>query len=116
MGDTFTSGGYPFIDLSSGGSVDGFVRAADRALALAQPSTRIIPGHGAIADRAKLKQFRDMVVTIRDRIKKLAGEGKTLEQIQAAKPTAEFDAVWGGAFIKPSQMVETVFQDVTKKR
>jgi len=116
MGDTFTSGGYPFIDLSSGGTVEGFVRAADRALAVAQPTTRIIPGHGAVTDRAKLKQFRDMIVTIRDRVKKLIAEGKTLEQVQAAKPTAEFDTAWGGAFIKPAQLVETVFQDLTKKR
>ena len=116
MGDTFMSGGYPFIDIGSGGTVEGFVRAADRGLALAQPNTRIIPGHGAIADRAKLKQFRDMMVTIRDRMKKLIAEGKTLAEVQAAKPTAEFDATWGGAFIKPAQLVETMYQDLTKKR
>jgi cyclase len=116
MGDTFVSAGYPFIDISSGGSVDGFVRAADRALQIAQPTTKIIPGHGPVSDRAKLKAYRDMIVTIRDRIKKLIAEGKTLDQIQAAKPTAEFDAVWGGAFIRPAQLVETVYQDLAKKR
>jgi hypothetical protein len=57
-----------------------------------------------------------MIVTIRDRIKKLAAEGKTLDQIQAAKPTAEFDSVWGGAFIRPAQLVETMYQDLAKKR
>jgi glyoxylase-like metal-dependent hydrolase (beta-lactamase superfamily II) len=116
MGDTFFSHGYPFIDLASGGSVDGYVRAADRALAMAQPTTKIIPGHGPVVDAKRLKTYRDMIATIRDRVKKLAAAGKSLDQVQAAKPTAEFDAEWGGAFIKPAQLVETVYQDVTKKR
>jgi hypothetical protein len=57
-----------------------------------------------------------MVATVRDRIKKLVAEGKTLEQVQAAKPTAEFDAAWGTSFIQPAVFVETVFQGVAKKR
>lgn len=116
MGDTFFSNGYPFIDLGSGGSVDGYVKAADRALAIAQPSTKIIPGHGPVVDREKLRTYRDMIATIRGRIKKLVASGKTLEQVQAAKPTAEFDAAWGGAFIKPSVLVETVYKEMAKKR
>ena len=116
MGDTFMSAGYPFIDLSSGGSVEGFVKAADKALALAQPSTKIVPGHGPLADREKLKQFRDMVVTIRDRVKKLAVAGKPLAEVKAARPTAEFDKAWGNAFIKPDQLVEAIYDDVTGKR
>jgi glyoxylase-like metal-dependent hydrolase (beta-lactamase superfamily II) len=116
MGDTFFSTGYPYIDLSSGGSIEGYVKAADRVLAIAQPSTRIIPGHGPVVDREKLRGWREMLVTIRDRIKKLAAAGKTLEQVQAAKPTAEFDAAWGGAFIKPAMLVETIYKEMTKKR
>lgn len=116
MGDTFTSTGYPFIDLSSGGSVEGFVKAADRALVLAQPTTKIIPGHGPVGDREKLKSYRDMIVTIRDRIKKLSAAGKTLAEVQAAKPTAEYDVAWGGAFIRGPQLVEAIFKDLTKKR
>lgn len=116
MGDTFTWGGWPYIDLGSGGSVDGYVRAADRALAMVQPTTRIIPGHGPVGDAKRLKAYRDMIVTIRDRIKKLAASGKSLAQIQAAKPTAEYDAEWGHAFITPDQLVETLYKDLTKKR
>jgi cyclase len=116
MGDTFMSSGYPFIDLSSGGSVDGIIKAADRGLALAQPSTKIIPGHGPVVDREKLKSYRDMVVTIRDRVKKLAAAGKSLAEVQAANPSAEFDATWGAAFIRGPQLVETIYQSVTKKR
>ncbi|HWE30131.1 MAG TPA: MBL fold metallo-hydrolase [Polyangia bacterium] len=115
MGDTFMSMGYPFIDTSSGGTVDGFVKAADHALAIAQPSTKIIPGHGPVADRERLRAFRDMVVTIRDRIKKLAAAGKTLTEVQAARPTAEYDAAWGTAFIRGPQLVETIYNEVANK-
>jgi len=116
MGDTYTSMGYPFIDTSSGGSVDGFIKAADRALAIAQPTTKIIPGHGPVTDRDKLRAYRDMVIIIRDRIKKLAAAGKTLDEVQAAKPTAEYDASWGTAFIRGPQLVETIYKEVAKKR
>jgi glyoxylase-like metal-dependent hydrolase (beta-lactamase superfamily II) len=116
MGDTFFANGYPFIDLSSGGSVEGYIKAADRGLALASATTKIVPGHGPVADAKKLKVFRDMIVTIRDRIKKLAASGKSLAQVQAAKPTAEFDAAWGSAFIKPEMLVETIYTEVAKKR
>jgi len=116
MGDTYFSAGYPFIDLSSGGSVDGYVKAADRALAMTQPSTKIIPGHGPVADRDKLRAFRDMIVTIRDRVKKLAAAKKTLAEVQAAKPSAEYDATWGKAFISGPQFVETIYKEVSRKR
>ena len=115
MGDTFFSNGYPFIDLSSGGGIEGYVRAADRVLAMAQTSTKIIPGHGPVADKAKLKVWRDMLVTIRDLVQKLVSAGKSLADVQAAKPTAEYDAVWGTLFIKPAQLVETVYKDLSHK-
>jgi cyclase len=114
MGDTYMSMGYPFIDVSSGGSVDGFVKAADRALAIAHPGTKIIPGHGPVTDREKLRTYRDMIVTIRDRIKKLAAAGKTLDQVQAARPTAEYDAAWGTTFIRGPQLIETIYKEVSK--
>jgi cyclase len=115
MGDTFFSNGYPFVDLSSGGGIDGYVRAAERVLGMAQASTRIIPGHGPIADKAKLKVWRDMLATIRDRVQKLVSAGKSLAEVQAAKPTAEYDATWGAAFIKGPQFVDVVYKDLTRK-
>ena len=116
MGDTYFSAGYPFIDLSSGGSVDGYVKAADRAIAMTQASTKIIPGHGPVANRDKLRGFRDMIVTIRDRVKKLAAAKKTLAEVQAARPSAEYDATWGKAFISGPQFVETIYKEVSKQR
>ncbi|HEX6838439.1 MAG TPA: MBL fold metallo-hydrolase, partial [Polyangia bacterium] len=69
-----------------------------------------------VVDREKLRVFRDMIVTIRDRVHKLAAAGKTLAEVQAAKPSAEFDATWGKAFIAGPQFVETVYKDVAHKR
>lgn len=80
-----------------------------------QPTTKIVPGHGSVTDREKLRAFRDMIVTIRDRIKKLAAAGKTLEQVQAAKPTAEYDATWRTGFIRGPQLVETIYQEAAKR-
>lgn len=109
MGDTYVTG-FPFVDLSSGGNIEGFIRAADRAMALGNAATRFVPGHGVVADRAQLTAFRDMLVTIRDRVHKLMAAGKSLAEIQAARPTAEFDARWGTEFINGKQLVETIYR------
>jgi cyclase len=110
LGDLFFNKFYPFIDISSGGSVDGLIAALDRALLLANEGTKIIPGHGALASKAELKAYRDMLVTVSGRLKALKAEGKTLAQASAAKPTADFDAVWGKGFIKPEKFVPMLWQ------
>lgn len=115
MGDTYFNGAYPYVDLSSGGSVDGVVAVADRVLAMSGEGTRIIPGHGPLSGRAELRAYRDMVATVRDRVRALAREGKTLQQVLAAKPTAEFDAKWGGGFMKPDAFVRVVYGSVTRR-
>jgi len=116
MGDLFFNGRYPFVDLSSGGSVEGMVAAVDRVLALADGNTKIIPGHGPLADRATLQTYRDMLATVRDRIKGAVAAGLTLEQVQAAKPTAEFDAVWGKGTITPKLFVEIIYTDLSARK
>ncbi len=108
MGDLYFNGLYPFIDASSQGSVDGVVAAADKALAMVDDQTRIIPGHGPAGNRGSLKEFRDMLATVRDRVRAMKKEGKSLADIQAAQPTKEFDAKWGGGFLKPDQFVAIV--------
>jgi glyoxylase-like metal-dependent hydrolase (beta-lactamase superfamily II) len=100
MGDVFFNGGYPFIDVSSGGRIDGYIAAADRVLAGTTDKTRIIPGHGPLATKADLQAFRDMLKMQRDRIAKLKAEGKSRDEVIAAKPTADHDAKWGGGFMK----------------
>lgn len=109
MGDVLFNGMYPFIDVSTGGSVDGVVAAVDLVLGRIDDQTKIIPGHGPLATKADLKRYRNMLATIRDRIKKAIGEGKTLDQVVASKPSADFDAVWGNGFFKPEAFVAATY-------
>ena len=112
MGDTYFNGIYPFIDLSSGGDVDGIVETADRALALGDAATRIVPGHGPLSGPGELRAYRDMVAAVRDRVRALKAEGRTLEEVKAARPPAAFDAEWGDGFIAADYFVETVYRTV----
>lgn len=106
MGDNYFNGWYPFIDVSSGGNPDGVIAVADKVLALADDNTKIIPGHGPVANKADLKAYRDMLSTVTDRIKALMKAGKKLDEIKAANPSAEYDEKWGKAFISPGRFVE----------
>jgi glyoxylase-like metal-dependent hydrolase (beta-lactamase superfamily II) len=115
MGDTFFNGRYPLVDLASGGAVGGLIGAADRVLAIADANTKIIPGHGPLGDRVALQAYRTMLVTVRDRIQQAVAAGRTLAQVQAAKPTAEFDAVWGSGRITPALFVEILYQDLSRR-
>jgi len=108
-GDTFIAG-YPLVDVGSGGRFEGFIAAADRTLSLCDDATKIIPGHGPMMTKADLKAWRDMLVTVRDRINKLIAQKKTLEQIKAAKPTAEFDARWGQGMVNGDLLVEMAYE------
>ena len=115
MGDLYFSEGYPFIDLSSGGSVKGMVAGADRVLALANDSSKIIPGHGSLSDKKRLKVYRDMIAELQKRIAALAKSGKSLQEVIAAKPSADFDAKWGQGFVKPDMFVEVLYKDSVRK-
>jgi glyoxylase-like metal-dependent hydrolase (beta-lactamase superfamily II) len=116
MGDTFFNGMYPFIDVDSGGSIDGIIAAADRGLASSDASTKIIPGHGPLGTRADLQAYRDMLAGIRDRVKVLVAQGKTLEQIIAAKPSAQWDAKWGKGYMGPDAFVGVVHRSLTQAK
>jgi glyoxylase-like metal-dependent hydrolase (beta-lactamase superfamily II) len=113
MGDVFFNGGYPFIDLGSGGNALGILEAVEQALELADGETKIIPGHGPLTDRAGLVAYRDMLRGSIDKVEALAAEGKSLEEVQAAKPTATFDEAWGGGFIGPDDFVAEIYQSLS---
>ena len=115
MGDTFFNGMYPFIDVDSGGSIDGAVAAADAGLSMADGGTKVIPGHGPMGTKADLQKYRDVLAGIRDKVKLLVSQGKTLDQIIAAKPSAQWDAAWGGGFLKPDMFVGVVYRSLTGK-
>jgi cyclase len=114
MGDTFFNGLYPFIDTSSGGSVAGVLAAADRALKTVSDSTKIIPGHGPLASKADLKAYREMLASVSGRITAQIKQGKKLEEVQASKPTAQFDAKWGKGFLPPDKFVEMLYGNLKK--
>lgn len=115
-GDTFFNGFYPFIDVTTGGSVDGMIAAADKVLALAGADTKIIPGHGPLATKADLQAFRDMLVGVRKAVKPLVDAGKTLDEVKAAKPLAAFDPKWGGGFLKSDVFLMIVHQSLSRSK
>jgi cyclase len=114
MGDTYVTPRYPFIDLSSGGNVNGVIAGADRVLAICNAETKVIPGHGPVTDCAALKKWRDMIATVRERVRAGIQSGKTLDEIKTSKPTAEFDATNRGS-IQPDDFVAFVYRSLGGK-
>ncbi len=115
MGDCYFNGRYPFIDLSSGGSIDGIIKAANQALFIVDEETKIIPGHGKLSNKKELTAYRNVLMVIRDRVKKAIEEGKTLEEIKAAKLSKEYDKEWGAGFINSDALVDFIFTDLTRE-
>jgi cyclase len=109
MGDLFFNGFYPFIDASTGGNINGMIAAATTAFDLINAQTKVIPGHGPLGDKASLGKYRDMLVTVRDRIQKLKSSGQALEQVVASKPTKDLDDPWGKGFMQPDFFVTIVY-------
>lgn len=115
MGDTFFHrDSFPFIDLGSGGSIDGLIAAAAKGLQWAGPRTRIIPGHGPVASRAELAAYRAMLVDVRAKVAAGIRARRSLAQIQAAKPAARYGMPDG--FITPDKFVEFVHQSLTRPK
>lgn len=111
-GDVFRSTGYPNIDLANGGSLVGIVAALDKLVDLSGPETKVLPGHGAITDRAALAAHRDMVKLMRDRVARLVAEGKTRDQVLAAKVTADYDEKVGNAAGSADRFVGQLFDSL----
>jgi hypothetical protein len=104
---------YPFIDYSTGGSIDGTINAVEAILAAATGKTIIIPGHGhPVSNRAELASYRDMLADIRDNVATLKRQGRSVEDTVAAKPTAAHDAIWGQFLISPDFFTRLVYQGV----
>ncbi len=113
VADTFWNGVYPFIDYSTGGSIDGMIAASDANLAATNADTIIIAGHGkAVGTRSELQEFRDMLVGIRDKVAALKKQGRSRDEIVAAKPTAPFDAKFGNWVIDPAFFTRLVYEGV----
>src|ERR1700722_2474902 len=116
LGDIFSNPYYPVIDLSSGGSIDGLVYTVDQILGRINEETKIVPGHGLLAARADLLAYRDMLVSVRDRVRTLIEAGKSMDQVVAATPTKDFDGKWGGGYVSSAAFVQMVFTSLTPRR
>jgi cyclase len=119
-GDVFVTTSYPFIDSASGGSYAGFVKALDRLVDIIIPvygqdgGTLVVPGHGRLSNLGDVLNFREMVIVVRDRIQAMIDAGMTLEQVKAAKPTFDYDPVYGSStFMTPDRFVEAAFESLS---
>lgn len=115
MGDTYFSAGYPYVDLSSGGSFDGLLAAHAKALELGNDATRYIPGHGPVTGKAELAAYRAMIAEIVGKVRAGIAAKQSVERIVAARPTAAYDAKWGTGFIKPDVLVRTIHTSLTSR-
>jgi glyoxylase-like metal-dependent hydrolase (beta-lactamase superfamily II) len=114
-GDTFTNGRYPNIDFANGGNIKGMIAATDVYLRLTNAGTRIVPGHGPIADKAALIDYRAMLVTARDRMAKLVKDRKSEDDVVAAKPFADLDAKWAPTELAAKNFVRVVWHSLADK-
>jgi cyclase len=105
LGDAFVRYGYPFIDGSSGGSFTGFLSTLDKAMAMMDDNSKVIPGHGELAKKADIKILRDKLVDIRDQVAVALKKGKKPEEIPAMGITAKYDAELGKGFMKGNDFV-----------
>jgi glyoxylase-like metal-dependent hydrolase (beta-lactamase superfamily II) len=112
LGDTWWNGHYPFIDYSTGGSIDGMIQAAQKNIDAVTDKTIVIPGHGPVGGRKELEEFRDLLRSVRDAVAALKMQGRSDDEAVAAKPTAKYDAKWGTAFIGPDAFTRLVYAGV----
>src|SRR5450432_3261216 len=114
-GDTFTNGRYPNIDFANGGNIKGMIAATDAYLKLTNARTRIVPGRGPLADKAALTEYHTMLVTARDRMAKLVKDGKSEDDVVAAKPFADLDAKWAPTELASKNFVRVVYHSLADK-
>lgn len=111
LGDVYNNAGYPFIDAGNGGTIDGVIHFCTETLKRINKDTVVIPGHGPVADYQALADYIDMLTVIRDRIMKLIEDGATLEEVHAAKPTAEYDEAMGDN----ARLIDRAYMSLTHK-
>jgi cyclase len=109
MGDVFFNGIYCYIDKETNGSIGGMIAGATKMLAMIDNETKVVPGHGPLGNKADLRKFRDMLVTVRARVQKLKSSGKSLQEAVAAKPLSDLDPVWGKGVLNGDAFVHVVY-------
>jgi cyclase len=112
IGDYFRSLGYPNIDRANGGSLPGMLAGIDKAISLCNADTKVVPGHGEITNRNGLIAHRDMIIAIRDKIAPMVAQGKTLQEVVAAKPTADYDTKVPGVGTTGERFIGQVYAEL----
>ncbi len=112
VGDIFSNHFYPIVDLTSGGSIDAMIHSLDQILAKTDGRTKIVPGHGPVATRADLQDYRDMLMQVRQRVKDLIAAGKTMDEVVTAAPTKDFDARWATGYVTAEVFTKMVFSSL----
>lgn len=116
LGDVFYANGYPFLDTASGGSLAGLVAAVESVLSRSDARTLIVPGHGPVSTRADLASYRDMLVAVGRRVRELAEQGRSLDEVLDAEPTAPFDARFGAGGVTAERFVSLLYEDLSGRR
>jgi glyoxylase-like metal-dependent hydrolase (beta-lactamase superfamily II) len=112
MGDTYFNGSYPFIDAQAGGTIDGVIAAAEWVLRVANSDTKIMPGHGPLSHADELRGYRNMLIAVRDRVRAMINDGRSIDEVVTGKPTRDFDAEWGA---EPDDFVRWVYQGMVRR-
>lgn len=115
MGDLYFEGLYPYIGIYSGGSIDSMIKVINQILPMIDQKTKVVPGHGPLSNKAKLRQYVSMLTAIRNNVRRLMMKGQTMEEVIAAKPTRAFDEKWGKGFLPPAQFAKLVYMDLSPK-
>jgi glyoxylase-like metal-dependent hydrolase (beta-lactamase superfamily II) len=113
-GDVLFNKLFPFIDMDSGGSVDGFIAAQKKIISIADDETKIIPGHGVLANKADLQAAVDMLEDAQARVRTLVDAGKSKEEVLAENPLADYDEGWTWGFINTERMTEALYRSLTE--
>ena len=109
VGDVFRTVAFPVIDLGNGGSLDGTIGALAMLAGVGGPDTQYVPGHGVVSSREDIVEFRDMVMTVKDRVSALVADGASFAGVMEARPTREFEAKWGD----PERFLTAVYEELS---
>lgn len=115
MGDTFFKDRYPFIDLKSGGSVNGLLKTLNQAYFMVDDDTVIVPGHGSLANKADLKRYIDVITELSEKVTQMKNEGKTEDEIAKAGVSAKYDESWGSGFINPTKFISFLYNGIVEE-
>jgi glyoxylase-like metal-dependent hydrolase (beta-lactamase superfamily II) len=116
VGDDFNDKSYPFIDLSSGGSIDGLISSLETISSIINDETKVVSGHSEVSNKTKVNEFTDMLKDVREKISKMIEDGKSLEEIIASQPTSNYDEIYyDHTNRQPEDFVTFIYQSLTKK-